>query len=254
MDALASFLRARRRQAATDDVAAVGGRRRRTPGLRREEVALRAGISVEWYTRLEQGRSSTPSPTTVDALAEALHLNDVEHAHLHALASRRSGCAVLQEKVPVNLLRLMATTAGPAYVTGRRWDLLAWNVAATALFVDLEALAPAERNILLYMITDPRARVLFGPAWAAEARRMVAIFRTAHDVCSDEPAFVELVERLRSGCDQFEGWWQQHRVAGAVSGTKTLYHPTRGPLRYDYLTLHPDENPGLRFSVYIPVS
>src|ERR1700694_69548 len=122
------FLRSRREKLTPKAVGLPIGRRRRTAGLRREEVAELAGIGVDWYIRLEQGRTVSPSVTTIDALARALRLSKAEHAHLRAgNAARR---AFVRESVPEALLRLVNGLNQPAYITGRRWDILAWNKAA----------------------------------------------------------------------------------------------------------------------------
>ena len=123
------FLRSRREQLSPRSVGLAGGRRRRTAGLRREEVAELAGIGVDWYIRLEQGRTVSPSMTTVDALARALRLSRAEHAHLRALARDADRRAFTIETVPEQIRRLIDGLNQPAYVTGRRWDLLVWNAA-----------------------------------------------------------------------------------------------------------------------------
>ena len=124
---LGDFLRSRRARLGPAEVGLSNGRRRRTPGLRREEVAELAGIGVDWYVRLEQGRAVSPSVTTVDALARALRLKPHEHAHLRALTRPPDRRAFRRETVPDAIRRLVEGLAQPAYVTGRRWDILAWN-------------------------------------------------------------------------------------------------------------------------------
>lgn len=135
------FLRSRREKLDPGAAGVPAGRARRTPGLRRQEVAERAGIGVDWYIRLEQGRAISPSRATIDALARALCLNTAEHAHLRALArqadARRADARTFsRECVPDAIRRLVAGLPQPAYVTGLRWDLLAWNAAAVDLFTD----------------------------------------------------------------------------------------------------------------------
>src|SRR3954469_10730697 len=128
------FLRSRREKLSPKTVGIPSGRRRRTAGLRREEVAELAGIGVDWYIRLEQGRTVSPSVTTIDALARALRLSKAEHAHLRALARDADRSAFTRERVPDALRRLVEGLNQPAYVTGRRWDVLAWNAAADEVF------------------------------------------------------------------------------------------------------------------------
>ena len=249
---LGDFLRARRARLRPVEVGLSETRRRRTPGLRREEVASLAGISGDWYVKLEQGKGVVPSANTVDALARALRLTDAERSHLSALARGQEGKPWSREEVPDALRRLVESLAVPAYVTGLRWDMLAWNPAAAALFGDLDALAIEDRNILSFVLTDKRGRALFGDGWAEEARRMVALFRAAHDRHADDPAFVRLVDRLRAGCQEFEGWWRAHDVRAPVSGTKLLIHPARGRVGYHYSTFQANDDPRLKLAVYMP--
>ncbi len=186
------FLRARRGGLTPESVGLQRHRRRRTPGLRREEVAELAGIGVDWYIRLEQGRSVTPSVTTLDALARALRLTEAEHQHLRALSGGGGHRPFQPEIAPASLLRLLENLTQPSYAVGRRRDLVAWNDAADDLFA-FSDLAEDERNILVSMLTVPRSRDLFGPGWAEEAQRMVAQFRATHDLWAGDPAFVALL-------------------------------------------------------------
>src|SRR5271154_7273426 len=127
--AFGDFLRSRRAKLTPQAVGLPDRRRRRTPGLRREEVAELAGIGVDWYVRLEQGRSVSPSVTTIDALARALRLSKTEHAHLRALTRNPDRRAFARETVPDAIRRVVENLTQPAYVTGRRWDVLVWNKA-----------------------------------------------------------------------------------------------------------------------------
>src|ERR1700756_1829397 len=127
---LGDFLRSRRERLSPEAVGLSQRRRRRPPGLRREEVAELAGIGVDWYVRLEQGRPVTPSVTTVDALARALRLTELEHQHLRALAGGGGPNPFRREPAPPALLQVLHSLTQPAYVTGRRRDLVAWNAAA----------------------------------------------------------------------------------------------------------------------------
>lgn len=249
---LGSFLRSRRERLTPEQLGLPSARRRRTPGLRREEVAGLAGISAEWYVKLEQGRAVAPSAATVDALACALRLGVVEHAHLRTLVRNRARAAFVREEVPPPLRRLVESLDQPAYVTGLRWDVLAWNEAAAGLFADLDQLAAEDRNILLYVLTTCQARALFGVGWANEARRMVALYRATHDVWADDPAFAGLLARVRAGCAGFDAWWGAHNIGAAVSGTKVLHHPARGRLRFEYTSFQANDDPRLRLAVYVP--
>jgi transcriptional regulator with XRE-family HTH domain len=247
------FLRSRRERLNPKAMGLASGRRRRTAGLRREEVAELAGIGVDWYIRLEQGRTVSPSVTTIDALARALRLSKAEHAHLRALARDADRRTFAVETVPDQIRRLLDGLNQPAYVTGRRWDLLAWNDAAEKVFA-FGRLAESDRNVLLMVLTNPKTRELFGDGWAEEAKRMVAQFRATHDVWAGDPAFIDLLERLRRGCPEFSRWWGAHDVRGTASGRKLLHHPKRGTLHYEYTSYQSNDDPALKLIVYTPVA
>ncbi|MFI9383276.1 helix-turn-helix transcriptional regulator [Kutzneria sp. NPDC052558] len=248
---LGEFLRSRRERLTPESVGLRPGRRRRTPGLRREEVAELAGIGVDWYVRLEQGRTVRPSTATVEALAEALRLDDTERAHLAVLAQQTRRPAFEPETVPPSVKTLIEGLSQPAYATGRRWDVLAWNDAAVELFSGFPF---EDRNILVYLLLNPAARRLFGPGWADRARHTVGQFRAAHDVWAGDPAFTELAARLAAGCPEFSTWWDDHGIAvGSGSGRKVLHHPERGVVAYDYATFQSNDDAAVRLAVYTPV-
>jgi transcriptional regulator with XRE-family HTH domain len=249
---LGDFLRSRREKLAPKAVGLPGERRRRTPGLRREEVAERAGIGVDWYIRLEQGRTVSPSVTTVDALARALRLTKAEHAHLRALARNAGRRAFAPEGVPDTIRRTVEGLNRPAYITGRRWDLLVWNTAADDIF-GFSRLPEADRNVLICVLTQPTARLLFGPTWADEAKRMVAQFRATHDLWAGDPAFLALRERLQAGCPEFSGWWEAHDIRSVAAGQKVLNHPVKGALRFEYAAFQAADDPALKLVIYTPV-
>jgi transcriptional regulator with XRE-family HTH domain len=250
---LGDFLRSRREKLTPKAVGLPNGRRRRTPGLRREEVAQLAGIGVDWYVRLEQGRKVRPSTTTIDALSRALRLGKTEHAHLRALAQRADRRPFSRESVPDAIRRIVESLDQPAYVTGRRWDVLAWNEAAVDVLADFGRRPEEDRNILLYMLTDPDARRLFGAGWADEAKRMVAQFRATFDLWSDDPAFAALLARVKQGCSEFPRWWRAHDVRNIAAGQKLLNHPTRGALRFEYASFQANDDPALKLVVYTPL-
>ncbi len=224
--------------------------RRRTPGLKREEVARRAGISAEWYVKLEQGRAVSPSAETVAALGRALRLDGVEQDHLCRLAASGRRQPFRREAAPDTLRRLVGSLPEPAYITGQRMDLLVWNDAMATLFGDFARLPPENRNILHWMLTDPAARSLFGDSWPEEARRVVALFRAAHDLWPGDTAFAALVARIREGCPEFAGWWADHGIGAPLSGSKLLHHPTLGTARYAYASFQANDDPALKLALY----
>jgi transcriptional regulator with XRE-family HTH domain len=248
---LGNFLRSRRERLRPEAVGLATRRRRRTPGLRREEVAELAGIGIDWYVRLEQGRSVSPSVTTINALARALRLGKVEHAHLQALTRNADRRQFSRESVPEAIRRLVESLNPPAYITGRRWDILAWNAAADEIFA-FSRVAEVDRNVLLYMLTDPGARRLFGATWRDEAKRMVAQFRATHDLWARDPAFLDLLQRLRQGNHEFPTWWEAHDIRGPAAGQKLLRHPRKGVLRLEYASFQANDDPALKLVIYAP--
>ena len=249
---LGDFLRSRRQQLRPEAVGLPATRRRRTPGLRREEVAELAGIGIDWYVRLEQGRDVNPSLTTIDALARALRLGKSEHNHLRALARHGDQRAFAKEVVPDAIRHLVESLPNPAYITGRRWDVLAWNKAAEQIFAFSRA-AEEDRNTLISVLTKPASRRLFGASWADEAKRMVAMFRKTHDLWAGDPAFVDLLDRLRSGCPEFESWWKTHDIRDVAAGVKRIVHPKKGVLRFQHASFQCNDEPGLKLVIYTPI-
>lgn len=243
------FLRSRRHRLDPAALNLSGTRRRRTPGLRREEVAERAGISCEWYVKLEQGREVSASEETIIALARALVLDHDETAHLHRLAVRGSAQVFGRETVPDIIDTIVKSLPDPAYVTGARWDVLAWNDAADDLF-GFVFMAEGERNILRFMLTTLQARVLFGCGWAREAQRMIALFRATYDQHAGDPMFQDLVSDLSETSDEFRSWWCSHHVASPAAGVKTLHPAGQDEAAYVYATFQANDDPALKLALY----
>jgi transcriptional regulator with XRE-family HTH domain len=246
------FLRSRREKLTPNSVGLPTGRRRRTAGLRREEVAQLAGIGVDWYIRLEQGRTVSPSVTTIDALARALRLSRTEHMHLKALARDGARGAFMPEIVPPSIRRMIQSLKQPAYITGRRWDVLAWNEAAEEVF-GFGRLPEQDRNTLLLMMTNKQTRKSYGANWADVAKGMVAMFRATHDVWAGDPAFAELLIRLRQGSPEFIKWWEAHEICNTASGRKTMNHPSKGVLHFEHTSFQANDDSALKLVVYTPV-
>ena len=252
---LAGFLRARRAALRPEDVGLQPGTRRRTAGLRREEVALLADVSVSWYTWLEQGRPINVSIDVLDALARALRLDPVERDHLLALAGQPSRRPVApgRDHAPASSVRLLTTLEpAPAYVLGPRWDFLAWNEPFATLYPGLLELAPEDRNLVWAMFVDPSIRALVGE-WEAEARRVLSQFRAESVAFRDDPAVDALVERLEEHSPEFAAWWPRHDVAGFETHGRTFDHPLAGRLVFEQHQLVPAGEPDLRVVVHLPV-
>ncbi|MFI9461066.1 helix-turn-helix transcriptional regulator [Streptomyces xiamenensis] len=240
---LADFLRRARAQC---DPARAGllpdARVRRVPGLRREEVARLAGVSADYYARLEQGRRITPSPAVVEALAQALELDAAGRAHLNDLIGVATTAAPRRRRPPTvqrlrsglhQLLDTMEST--PALVLGRRADVLGANRMAKALFTDFDALPPARRNYTRWILLDPAARSLFVD-WELQARAAVENLRLDAGRTPEDRATEDLITELRENSAEFGHWWQQHRVHQRTHGSKRLLHPLVGEITVQYET------------------
>jgi len=252
---LADFLRRRRAALQPDDVGLPGGGRRRTPGLRREEVAQLAGVGATWYTWLEQGRDVRASVDVLEALARALKLTPAERTHLILLGRGEAAPPLEQppEKATTAMRRLIESLdPTPAYLLGRRWDYLAWNRAAAALFGELGDIPRPARNHLWQLFMDPRRRALM-PDWPAHVRLVVAKFRADSARQLGDPAFEELVTALRQASPEFAKAWKRHEVAQSAQGRKELHHPDAGPLVFEHGVFHPTQAPDQRLVVYSPV-
>ena len=195
----------------------------------------------------------TPSTTTIDALAAALLLTKAEHAHLRALVKNGDHKPFVRETVLPAIRRLVEGLPHPAYVTGRRWDILAWSPSAAGLFGDFARVTEADRNILVFMLLDPRARRIFVDGWAAEAKRMIAVFRATYDLWALDPSFRALYERLLAGCPELAAWWDDHDVRSVASGTKRLRHPRNGVHMFEHVSFQANDDPALKLVIYTAI-
>ncbi|WP_432134695.1 MULTISPECIES: helix-turn-helix domain-containing protein [unclassified Streptomyces] len=234
---LSEFLRTRRARLKPEDVGLpVFGRHRRVPGLRREELAQLAGVSVAYYTRLEQGNGRNVSAEVLDAIARALRLTDAEHAHLTHLAKpkqHKKRAAARGPQLRVSLRHLLDTMDSvPAYIIGPRGDILAWNRMAAALFGDWGELPAAERNWARLVFLRPEYRELF-VEWEQKAIDIVCLLRMNAGYCPDDPRLAALIGELSVKSEEFRRLWATHDVKEQTHGTKRLRHPLVGEL-----TLH----------------
>jgi len=238
------FLTSRRARLQPADVGLPDGTRRRTPGLRREEVAQLAGVSPTYYAFLEQGRDISPSGQVLDALARALRLSPAERDHLYALAQRGSPRGEdAPETLSAGIMALVERLDPyPTFVKGRRWDILAANRAARALFTDWLAFPPGQRNELLWMFTDPRARDIYVD-WEKDAAAMLARFRLAAARRPGDPDFSTLIEHLHRHSAEARSWWSRHEVLPPASGTKRLRHTLLGEVTFNHVVLQVADNP-----------
>ncbi|MET7621897.1 helix-turn-helix transcriptional regulator [Streptomyces sp. NPDC005408] len=242
---LGDLLRSRRDRLQPSDVGLPPGTRRRTRGLRREEVAQLAAISSTYYTFLEQGRDLRPSRQVLDALATALRLDGAERAHIHELihGAAPTAAPVVAEALPHAVVALVdRLDPCPSYVTGRRWDVLASNRAAQALWTNWPARPPRDRNLIWWMFTDPQAREVMVD-WPAEASALLGRFRTAAARHPGDTGFGELLERLQAASPEVRDWWPQHTITPLGSGTKRLRHPNLGELELHHVVLQLADDP-----------
>ena len=251
---LGSYLRDRRERL---DPSALGldVRRRRTPGLRREEVAQRAGLSATWYTWLEQERGGAPSAATLDRLARALLLTEAEREHLFLLGLGRSPEVRERssEGVSPRLQRVVdALPASPALVKTAAWDVVAWNRAAAAVLTDYGALPSAERNVLRMMFLDPAMRTR-QVGWAQVARFVVAVFRADVARVGAAARVQPLVDELCARSPDFAAIWGENDVRGHGDGLKRLRHPRLGIIEMEFSAFAVDGRPDLSLVVYNPV-
>ncbi|MCF3960455.1 helix-turn-helix transcriptional regulator [Streptomyces fuscigenes] len=236
---LADFLRTRRGRLSTDQAGLPDdGRTRRVPGLRRDEVARLAGMSTEYYTRLEQGRAGNPSPEVLDALCRALRLDTAESEHLRDLLARpraggRRAPAAPQRVRPGLHLMLQTLEHVPAYVLGRRTDVLASNRLARAVLTDFDALPAPARNLARYYLLDPSARESVGD-WERIAAETVAILRLEAGRRPHDRQLADLVGELTLRSPEFTTWWNDHRVLRCTHGRKVHHHPVVGDLHFDF--------------------
>ncbi|HZX39654.1 MAG TPA: helix-turn-helix transcriptional regulator [Streptomyces sp.] len=241
---LGEFLRTRRGRITPADAGMPETARRRVPGLRREELAQLAGVSVDYYARLEQGRSRSASPETLDALAVALRLDDTERAHLFDLARRRPSQRRRVRPAPAGrvsqatrqLLDSLDRACCPAFVLGRRTDVVASNPLARALIADFEAMPARDRNQARFLFLDPAARRLYAD-WEAVAADTVAMLRMDAGRHPDDPRLGDLVGELALRSDHFRRHWADRRVHERTDGTKAYHHPAVGDLTVSYQAL-----------------
>jgi len=253
---LGDFLRARRAGAARSDFVLpplAGGR---TRGLRREEVAYLSGVSVTWYTWLEQGRDINPSRQVLDAIARALRLSVAEHNYVLALASLPAPTPVsapLPRAMPEHLQRLMdALVDSPAYAIAPDWTIVGWNAAYEVLYPNIAKVPPEDRNLLWLVFTDPDVRDLL-PDWEVTSRSFMAEFRAEAGPRLDEPAYSSLVERLLGASGPFREGWRSHDVEGFASRERLFRHPLAGELHLEQHRLAPSDQPDLHIVIYTPV-
>jgi len=248
--ALGEYLRARRELVTPDSVGLPQLGVRRVPGLRREEVAMLAGISADYYLRLEQGRDRNPSVQVLESLARVLQLDEAGAAYLLSLGSdkpRRTRRRPRRETVPPGIRKLLDSLTLPAFVEGRYFDVLAANSLATALSPRLAA----GRNRLRDVFLEPAEQALY-PDWQDATVGLVAGFRQSVGTDTDDPRFIELVGELSLASDRFRTLWARHDVQMREGASVTLDHPQVGDLTLNREKLDLGGSAGQMLVVYHP--
>ncbi|PVE11800.1 helix-turn-helix transcriptional regulator [Streptomyces scopuliridis] len=254
---LGIFLRTRRAQVAPEDVGLVpGAGLRRTPGLRREELATLAGISIDYYARLERGQEANPSPSVVDALARALRLDAHDHDHLRELAVRAGRRAEPEPSASADRtvrpdieLMLERLRPNPAYVISPTMDILATNPGGLRLFAGMEERPPEERNALRYLFLDPHAPKLFAD-WDEQVRTCVGRMRVLAGTEPDTAGLAELIDGLLLESPEFARRWKHYDVQPHPGGDKSFHHPQVGDLTLGYQSMQLEGTPGHRLVVF----
>ena len=254
------FLVSRRAKIAPEQAGLPAGPHRRVPGLRRGEVAALAGVSIEYYSKLERGALAGVSAGVLDAIARALQLDDAERAHLFHLAQAADGTSVIvrprrrakaKQWTPHPSLQwtLDAITAGPAFVRNGRMDLLAVNQLARAFYSELYAGPQRPPNLARFQFLDP-ASYRFYPEWDRAADICVAILRTEAGRNPYDKELHDLVGELSTRSDEFRTRWGAHDVRHHGTGTKTYHHPVVGDLTLAYEGLEMTAEPGFTLTIY----
>ncbi|HET7399445.1 MAG TPA: helix-turn-helix transcriptional regulator [Intrasporangium sp.] len=249
---LGDFLRARRLQLAPEDVGIRREKGRRPKGLRQEEVAELADISVAYYGFIERGRDLRPSRAVLDALARALRLPADERAHLHSLAKRGPARRAAEpEELTDEVEELLeALDPNPAYVVGARWDVLGGNHAARRLFCDWHAKpSKRERNLLYFYCCDPGARSLFAD-WQQEAADQLALFREAYARHPDDASFDAVLDAVFSDNPEAQEWWERHDSDPKRGRTKRIRLDDGSVVQLRQLILHVADDPEIRVITY----
>ncbi len=260
LNEIGEFLRSRRSRLGPEDCGFPKGPRRRTPGLRREEVASQAGISTEWYTRLEQGRNARASEEALRRVAQALHLNPAEVNHLLRLSgypedSPGNRTPVERETISPQVQSFLEQQMPyPAYVTGVRWDILAWNRSAEIFYGDLGSMEGVKRNGMYHLFLGERYPHILQD-WEKHARNCVAMIRDRGTSILKDPWFRELIDTLLRRSPKFAELWESRDIVPYLDGRKDFEIPELGRLCFNFMALEAADTTqnGLRLMVFMPL-
>lgn len=254
---LAHFLRSRREGLKPSQFSLPqGAKQRRTPGLRREELALIAGISPIWYTKLEQGQSIQVSAQVLESLAQTLQLTEPEREYLYVLAREHLPLPTQQHTPSISANQqgmLDALNPYPALILNERWDVVGWNQGASQVFVDYHTLPASERNVLWRMFTCLEQRTRYAD-WESLGKQMLAHFRASSGRSIGESWWLALRDRLMQASPEFRAWWPRHDITAGGISHKELSHPRAGLLVLQPTTLMLADDPNLNLFLYTPLA
>ncbi|MFF2910969.1 helix-turn-helix transcriptional regulator [Paenibacillus sp. NPDC057934] len=252
---LARFLRVRRERISPEQAGLQDHGRRRTPGLRRGEVAMLAGVGLDWYTYLEQGRPINVSADVLDRLADVFMLDAAERKHIFYLARKQFPLEKIQEAPAVesSLQRFLDGLAtSPACIMDFRMNIVAWNSAYCVLNGDFNLKSEQERNFVWMTFTSPQFRHLKGDQWEHHARRIASQFHAGYARYADDPWWSEQYESLSAASSEFRDFWDAYDVREAIDAPKTLHCPNLGQLNFDYISFQSLEHPELTVTIHVP--
>ncbi|WP_303869743.1 helix-turn-helix transcriptional regulator [Acetobacterium wieringae] len=251
---LGDFLKKRRQSIAPVGLDVEALARRRTPGLRREEVAQMAGISLTWYTWLEQGRPIQVSTSVVESLTRVLQLDAEEQTYLYRLSNQPLPSEHFKHHNLISsaLQHVLDNLSHcPSLITDQRWNVIGWNAAASTIFGDFEEMNELERNIVWAMFTDAKYKTLFVD-WERHAKGMVGRFRASCGKFVEDPWFKQFVENLKAESADFNRWWPLHEIKNNGELYKQLMHPIVGRLDFEISNFDVSGHSDLKMAVHIP--
>ncbi|MBN1239707.1 MAG: helix-turn-helix domain-containing protein [Gammaproteobacteria bacterium] len=249
---LSEFLKSCRARVAPSDVGLPDADRRRTPGLRREDVAALAGVSVTWYTWLEQGRDIQVSAGVLERICSTLQLSQDEREYLFALVQHRPAPPLdwRDAEVTPALRRMLGRIGIPAVVITARWDVVAWNRLASLTFRDYDSFPPERRNLLKILLVDDNSYVNEPEIYDAMVRRVLAKFRIDYSQFTGDSDFEELIAELERDSEAFRRLWNSPEVVGRSEAI--VRHPHLGGITMEHTSYVPEGSPWLRVVMYAP--
>ncbi len=250
---LSEFLKGCRARLSPQEAGLPEAHKRRTPGLRREDVAALAGVSVTWYTWLEQGRDIRVSVDVLERVSATLRMTRDERDYLFALVHGRSAPVIhtVDEPVTPRLQRMLDAMCIPALVMTHRWDVVAWNLLVTRIFRDYSRRPPDDRNLLRILLTSPEYRQ-DPEEYEATARRVLARFRVDYSQAVGDPAFEALITELHASCEAFRRLWPSPEVTTVAGGITVVRHIHLGGITFEHSSYVPEGSRNLRVLVFVP--